>query len=84
MKRVVLAVLMFGFASCTVEGAPITSAPATDDSVEVVASEAATSSTERDAEPNTCNVGCSTPAQCRASGGISGGPCNIPGLFCCR
>lgn len=87
MKRVVMAVLCLGIASCAVDPGPVASpAPA---SVEEATSSALTSAPNDDSVAPRgvlCDEICTTRAECAAEGGHGGAPCAglPPGIICCE
>jgi hypothetical protein len=91
MKRVVIAVLMFGIASCAVETAPASKAMTVDDeAMQSTSSELTSSPFDPELAPRGINCDsvpnalCETVAQCRVGGGLSVGACRVPaGTLCC-
>lgn len=82
MKRVVMAILMFGIASCAVEAGPVSSPAPSDDP----ATETTSSALEGAVAPRAvdCTDGvCESPSQCTADGGVSTGACVFRGTVCC-
>jgi hypothetical protein len=87
MKRVMLAVLVFGVSSCAVENTGVSISTSTDDvDAPFTSSEAASSVLERDATPSTapCLANCDFPVACHFDGGHEiAGTCDNPKEICC-
>jgi hypothetical protein len=91
MKRVVMAVLMFGIASCAVEAGPATTSTSADEeTTKPTSSELTSSPLDHEVAPRGIDCGsvpnalCETVAQCRVGGGLSKGACIVPaGTICC-